>query len=220
MTQRRARRRWLGRLPAFLALVGMLSSSAAAIEQAALDKAPGPAVSGNLTGWLLVATPRLRDPRFARSVIFLAQHDDKGAMGLIVNRQITVEPASDLLQRIVGEKGPDDGGRDVRIHYGGPVEPRFWHILHSSDYRGKGTMVVSKQVSMTRNEDILRALARGKGPAKGFLAVGYAGWGPGQLVGEIRRKSWITVPPDDGIVFDGEMQTKWQRATDKRGVDL
>ena len=219
MTQRRARRRLLGRLLTLLAAAVVLSASATALEKPPSSQ-PGPAVSGNLTGWLLVATSRLRDPRFARSVIFLAHHDDKGAMGLIVNRQITVEPASDLLQRIVGEKGPDGGGRDVRIHYGGPVEPRFWHILHSSDYKGKGTMVVSDRVSMTRNEDILRALARGKGPAKGFLAVGYAGWGPGQLEGEIRRKSWITVRPDDGIVFDGEMQTKWQRATDKRGVDL
>ncbi|MDP6875980.1 MAG: YqgE/AlgH family protein [Alphaproteobacteria bacterium] len=219
MKQRRAPRRMLGRLTAFLALAAVLSSSGGAVEQT-ISKRTDPSASDYLTGWMLVAAPRMRDPRFAKTVILLAHHNNRGAMGLIVNRQITVETAAEVLQRMEGEEKPGKGGRDVRIHYGGPVQPLYWNFLHSSDYRGKGTMVVTRRVSLTRDRDILRALARGEGPAKGFLAVGYAGWGPGQLEGELRRQDWIMVRPDDGIVFDGDMNTKWQRAMDKRGVDL
>ncbi len=188
---------------------------------------PDAAQAGNLTGWLLVATTRLRDPRFSRSVIFMAHHDDEGAFGLIVNRPISVQPAAKVLREMLGEEAPDDKAdneagddREIRVQYGGPVQQTHWNFLHSSDYTGSGTMTVTGKVSLTRNRDILRALAAGKGPAKGFLAIGYAGWGPGQLEAEIKRGSWETVRPDDGIVFDGDMQTKWQRAMDKRGVDL
>jgi putative transcriptional regulator len=205
-----------------LLVAATLAASSMAGERVAAQR-PEADRNENLTGWLLVAAPRMRDPRFSRAVIFLAHHDDKGAFGLIVNRLISVRPAAKLLGDILGEDAPDGNGgdeREIRIHYGGPVQPTHWNFIHSNDYTGSGTIVVTPKVSLTRNQEILRALANGKGPAKGFLAIGYAGWGPGQLEGEIKRKSWITVGPDDGIIFDNDMETKWQRAMDKRGVEL
>ncbi len=206
-----------------LAGSGLFSSGLAGVQAKAPHfeaSRPDAAQARNLTGWLLVATTRLRDPRFSRSVIFLAHHDDEGAFGLIVNRPISVQPAAKVLREMLGEDALDGADREIRVQYGGPVQQTHWNFLHSSDYTGSGTMVITGKVSLTRNRDILRALAVGKGPAKGFLAIGYAGWGPGQLESEIKRGSWETVRPDDGIVFDEDMGTKWQRAMDKRGVDL
>ena len=206
-----------------LVAVATLAASSLAGEQQMATQRPQAAVSSNLTGWLLVSAPRMRDPRFSRSVIFLAHHDHEGAFGLIVYRLIAVQPAAKLLGDILGEDAPDGAAgddREIRILYGGPVEQTHWNFLHSNDYAGSGTIVVTGKVSLTRNREILRALASGKGPAKGFLAIGYAGWGPGQLEGEIKRKGWVTVRPDDGIIFDGDMATKWQRALDKRGLEL
>ncbi len=196
----------------------MLSAGGAAAEKAAFTTPPS--TSGKLQGRLLVAAPGMRDPRFVKTVIFLVHHDDSGAMGLIVNRPIRVEPASRLLARMTGKEQSVDGGRDVRIQYGGPVQPSRGFFVHSNDYAGNGTVAVTGQVSLTSSHDILRALSEGKGPARGFLAMGYAGWGPGQLENEIRRKDWVTVLPDNRLVFDDDMRSKWRRATDKRGVDL
>ncbi len=211
--------RLFGRLLVCLTVATMLLAGGAAGKKTEFT-GPAPTTSGKLVGRLLVAAPRMRDPWFARTVIFLVHHDDRGAMGLIVNRPIAVEPASKLLERMVGKVQSVDDGREIRIHYGGPVRPSQGIFIHSNDYSGKGTVKVTEQVSLTSNHDILRAMAKGKGPTKGFLAMGYAGWGPGQLENEILRKDWVTVLPDDRIVFDDDMQSKWQRAMDKRSVDL
>ncbi len=208
----------LGGLFACLMVATLLSAGGAAAKKAAFTTTPS--TSRVLGGWLLVAAPSMRDPRFVKTVIFLVHHDEQGAMGLIVNRPIRVEPASKVLERMVGKDQSVDGGRDVRIHYGGPVQPLQGFFIHSNDYAGNGTVAVTSQVSLTSSHDILRALAKGKGPRKGFLAMGYAGWGPGQLENEIRRKDWVTVSPDDRLVFDDDMKSKWQRAIHKRGVDL
>ncbi len=219
MKRRLDNQRLFGRLLVFLTVATMLSAGGAAAKKTEFT-GPEPTTSGKLVGRLLVATPRMRDPRFAKTVIFLVHHDDRGAMGLIVNRPIAVELASKLLERMVGKDQSFDDGREVRIHYGGPVRPSQGIFLHSNDYSGNGTVTVTDQVSLTSNHDILRAMAKGKGPTKGFLAMGYAGWGPGQLENEILREDWVTVLPDDRLVFDDDMQSKWQRAMDKRSVDL
>ena len=219
MKQRRSGKSLFIRLLAYLAVTTMLSVSGPSEIEAEAGK-PELKTSGKLAGRLLVAAPRMRDPMFTRTVIFLVSHDDSGAVGLIVNRPILVETASKVLQRMPGGDGPGKGGREVRIQYGGPVQPRYWSFIHSNDYTGSGTVAVTGQISLTRNRDVLHALANGKGPARGFLAVGYAGWGPGQLEKEIRRKDWVIIPPDEEIVFDEDTQTKWRRAMDKRGVDL
>ena len=227
MKRHRDRQGLLGRLLASVAVATvLLACEAPAAKTDSTGPVPktsgklGSKSAGKLAGWLLVAAPRMRDPNFARTVIFLLHHDDGGAMGLIVNRPAAVEPASKLLERLTGEIPPIDNDREVRIHYGGPVQPSRGFFIHSNDYAGKGTVAVTDRVSLTNIHDILRAMASGKGPTKGFLALGYAGWSPGQLENEMKRKDWITVSPDDGLVFDDDMQSKWQRAIAKRGADL
>ncbi|MDC0033756.1 YqgE/AlgH family protein [Alphaproteobacteria bacterium] len=219
MKRRPDNQKLFGRLLAGLTVATMLSAGSAATEKTAFIE-PAPTTTGKLVGWLLVAMPRLRDPRFVKTVIFLTHHDDRGAMGLIVNRQIAVEPASKLLERMVGKDQLVEASRGVRIHYGGPVQLSQGIFVHSNDYSGNGTVTVTDQVSLTSNHDILRAMDKGKGPTKGFLAMGCARWGPGQLENEILRKDWVTVLFDDGLVFDDNMQSKWQRAMDKQIIDL
>lgn len=219
MKRRRDNRRSFAPLLACLVVVTMLSAGGAATEKTKFT-GPETTISGKLAGWLLVAAPGMRDPRFVKTVIFMLHHDDRGAMGLVINRPIAVEAASKLLERMVGKGQSGDKGREVRVHYGGPVQPSQGIFIHSNDYAGKGTVTVTDRVSITINRDILRAMIKGKGPTKGFLAMGYAGWGPGQLENELRRKDWVTVLPDDRLVFDDHMQSKWQRAMDKQSVDL
>lgn len=209
----------LGRRLAGMAAATMLAVGVA--QAAKTDTArPEPATSGKLAGRLLVAAPHMPDPRFAKTVILLVRHNDQGAMGLIVNRRIAVEPASTLVDRLIGKGRAAEGGRKVPIHYGGPVQLSRGMFLHSSDYAGAATVKVTDRVSLTRSHDILLDLAKGRGPSKGFLAMGYAGWGPGQLEEEMRRKDWITVSPDSRLVFDDQMESKWRRAMDKLGIDL
>jgi putative transcriptional regulator len=108
----------------------------------------------------------------------------------------------------------------VRIQFGGPVRTTRWTYIHSGDYRGPNTTTVTGKVSLTSSLGILSDLATGKGPAQGFLAIGYAGWGPGQLAREMARKDWFAIPPDSAIVLDRQFATKWRRALDRRSVDL
>lgn len=205
--------RWLG----YLLAAGMLCASATAGDGTALT---GPPAAGKAAGRLLVASPRMRDPRFAETVIFLVRHNERGAQGLIVNRLIAVKPAAKILELVIGKNPLGDGGPAIRIQYGGPVRTGQWTFIHSNDYAGKGTTAITGRVSITSNPEILLALAKGEGPAKGFFAVGYAGWGPGQLENEIRRKDWVTIPPDDELVLDDDLPSKWRRAMEKQTVDL
>ncbi len=221
--QRRGKGRNNAKVSRFGGLLGclmaamMLSASGTAGDGRALTGSPAVSKSA---GRLLVASPRMRDPRFAETVIFLVRHDERGAQGLIVNRLIAVEPAAKILELVIGKNPLGDGGRAVRIQYGGPVRTRQWTFVHSNDYAGKGTTAITGRVSITSNPEILLALAKGEGPAKGFFAIGYAGWGPGQLENEIRRKDWVTIPPDDALVLDDDLPSKWRRAMEKQTVDL
>lgn len=220
MKPRRISQIFPGRLFTCLAVAAMLAAGFPA--RAAQTDSTGPAspASGKLAGRLLVAAPHMPDPRFAQTVIFMVRHDDHGAMGLIVNRPIATETAATLMERLVG-KGPSvDGDRKIRIHFGGPVRLSKGMFIHSSDYAQDGTIEVTDRVSVTNNPEILRDLANGKGPSKGFLVMGFAGWGPGQLEAEMGRKDWITVKSDSRLVFDDDMESKWRRAMDKLGVDL
>src|SRR6185503_10770549 len=109
---------------------------------------------------------------------------------------------------------------DNRIHFGGPVESGRGFVLHSDDYTEEGTLPVGNGVALTATLDILRAIGRGEGPRRSLLALGYAGWGPGQLDGELQQNGWLHVAADAELVFDQELETKWQRALAKLGVDL
>jgi putative transcriptional regulator len=181
---------------------------------------PASPAPGKLVGRLLVAAPHMPDPSFAKTVIFMVRHNDHGAMGLIINRPIAIETAATLMERLVG-KGPSiDGERKIRIHFGGPVRFSKGVFIHSGDYVGAGAVKVTDRVSVTKNPEILRDLANGKGPRHGFLAMGFAGWSAGQLEAEMQRKDWIVVKSDSQLVFDDDMKSKWRRAMDKLGVDL
>ncbi len=170
-----------------------------------------------LAGQLLVAMPGMRDPRFAKTVIYMCAHNPEGAMGLVVNRALDQFSFNDLLQQLEID-GP--GLADpVAVHFGGPVETGRGFVLHSPDYHQDGTLIVSHSVALTATVDILKAIASGGGPKRHLLALGYAGWGPGQLDAEIRANGWLQVDADDDLVFGALLDEKWSRAMAKIGVD-
>ena len=171
-----------------------------------------------LTGQLLVAMPQMRDPRFARSVIYMCAHSPDGAMGLVVNRRVGSITFDDLLQQL--NIGPNKRSDEIRIHFGGPVEQGRGFVLHSSDYLQSGSLRVDDQVALTATLDILKEMAAGGGPRKSLLALGYAGWGPGQLDAEIQANGWLSVSSDEALVFDADLDHKWERAIGKIGIDF
>jgi putative transcriptional regulator len=173
---------------------------------------------GYLTGQLLVAMPQMRDPRFTRSVIYMCAHNAEGAMGLVVNRRVGSITFSDLLTQL--GIGPNRRNDEIRVHFGGPVEQGRGFVLHSTDYAQAGTLRVDDLVALTATLDILKEIAAGGGPRRSILALGYAGWGPGQLDQEIQANGWLSVPADEALVFDADLDHKWQRAIGKIGVDF
>ncbi len=172
----------------------------------------------NLAGKLLVAMPGMGDSRFEHSVIMMCAHSSDGAMGLIVNR-----PAPDLrFEQLLSQLNitHSDKSRDIRIHFGGPVEHVRGFVLHSADYAGHGaTLKVSDDFGMTATLDVLQELAEGDGPEKSLLALGYAGWGPGQLESEILSNGWLTCDASEELVFNGSNSRKWERALRSIGID-
>jgi putative transcriptional regulator len=177
-----------------------------------------PPGAGGLAGQFLVASEEMGDPRFVESVILMIHHDASGAMGVIVNRPVGEVPTAKLLENM-GLDGTGARG-SVRLHYGGPVEPRQGLTLHTTDYVIEGTFRVTRGIAVTGNPEILRAIGAGRGPKRYLVALGYAGWAPGQLEGEIKAGGWFTVPADDGLAFDDAYDTKWKRARARRQINL
>lgn len=177
-----------------------------------------PAGARGLAGRLLVATADMRDPRFVESVIYMVRHDAAGAMGLVVNRPLRQVPLARLLEQFGLEAGGVQGG--LLVHWGGPVDAGKAFVLHTSDYRAEGTIVVREPVAFTGNRAILEAIAANAGPRRRLFAVGYAGWAPGQLEGELERGGWLTAGADEELLFDDAYSTKWRRATARRILDL
>jgi putative transcriptional regulator len=138
-------------------------------------------------------------------------------MGLVVNRAMEELSFGDLLQQL--EIDASGIAEDLHVHFGGPVETGRGFVLHSPDYMQEGTLRVSEKVALTATVDILRAIAAGAGPARHLLALGYSGWGPGQLDSEIRANGWLHVPADDELVFGADLEGKWGRAMAKIGID-
>jgi putative transcriptional regulator len=172
-----------------------------------------------LAGKILIAMPGMGDPRFSRAVVLICAHSDDGAMGLIVNKPTPDLKFAILLEQLkIAQIGP---GRDIRVHFGGPVERGRGFVLHSPDYHadGGGTIEVGDDYGMTATQDVLAALASGQGPQEAFLALGYAGWGPGQLESEIARNDWLTGEPGKELVFGTEDAGKWALALRRIGID-
>jgi putative transcriptional regulator len=173
---------------------------------------------GFMTGQLLVAMPQMRDARFTRTVIYLCAHTSDGAMGLVINRLVGSLTFPDLLTQL--NIDPQGGGDHIRIRSGGPVETGRGFVLHSADYLEDATLKVGDTVGLTATIDILRDIAAGAGPRHSLLALGYAGWGPGQLDAEMQANSWLCVPADEQLIFDDELNDKWERSLGKIGVDF
>jgi len=173
---------------------------------------------GYLAGQLLVAMPHMLDERFAKTVIYVCAHTEDGAMGLVVNKVMENIDFPDLLDQLSLSASPK--GEDIRVHFGGPVESGRGFVLHSSDYVQDATMVIDKEIAMTATTDILRDIAEGEGPRNSLLALGYAGWGPGQLDTEIQANGWLSVPADDKLVFNTDPKSVWQGALSKMGIDV
>ena len=172
----------------------------------------------DLDGKLLVAMPGMGDPRFEKSVILICAHSPEGAMGLIINRPARDLTFGNLLDQLSIPRAPE--GRDIRIHSGGPVERGRGFVLHSPDYTGgPATMRIGSGYGMTATLDILEALARGDGPARALLALGYSGWGPGQLEDEIRANGWLITDAAEDLVFSADDAGKWMGALKGMGID-
>lgn len=205
-----------------MALRRMASRVSAAAALALVLHAPGSTLAqpserragAGLGGQLLVAAPTMKDPRFARTVLYMVKHDAGGALGLIVNRPFKEVPVADLMARLGLEHEGVRGS--MRMHYGGPVEPGRILVLHTDDYRAEGTEVVAGGFAVTAAPGILRAVGTGAGPRRALLFLSYSGWGPGQLDRELRSGDWIAVPAETALVFDGEYETKWERAMERR----
>jgi len=201
---------------AALALPALLTGAVAptATEPAA---PPVPAAHGSLTGQLLIASPDMRDPRFDHAVILVVRHDREGALGLVINMPLGERPLAELLAA-TGETGAGD--TKVRVFVGGPVQPEVALVLHSAEYRGAGTLAIDGRLAVTGDPQILRDMAAKTGPQKSLLCLGYAGWAPGQLEGEIARRSWTTVPADGKLIFDEDREKLWDIVYALRVQDL
>jgi putative transcriptional regulator len=170
-----------------------------------------------LTGQLLIAMPGLDDPRLSQSVIYMCAHTNEGAMGIVVNRPLAKPSFDDLLRQLDVETVPP--ARRIRLHSGGPVDNSRGFVLHTADWTGDGSLRVDDDHALTASLDILKAIAAGGGPREGLLALGYVGWGPGQLDDEIQRNTWLSAPADEHLLFDQQHDTKWRRAFGKLRID-
>lgn len=170
-----------------------------------------------LDGQMLIAMPSMGDPRFAKSVIYICAHSADGAVGLVVNKPINNISFPELLDQLEIEAG--QGDKDLPVHFGGPVESQRGFVLHSSEFVENGTLVVDEKIALTATVDILREIAQGSGPNQMFLALGYAGWGPGQLEAEFQDNAWLNAPGDTDIIFDRNVAFKWKRALAILGIE-
>ena len=181
--------------------------------------------AGYLDGQMLIAMPGIGDPRFERTVIFLCVHSADGAMGLVVNKAAKQLTFPELLQRL--DLLPQNERiklppkvLSMKVQIGGPVESGRGFVLHTSDYHATdSTLPIEVGLGLTATLDVLRAIAAGKGPARALLALGYAGWGPGQLEREIQNNGWLNCETDEALLFDTDLDAKYEQALRKLGID-
>lgn len=171
-----------------------------------------------LSGKLLIAMPGMSDPRFSKSVIFMCAHSSEGSMGLIVNKPTPDLKLGDLLDQLEIPRGAGD--REIRVHFGGPVELGRGFVLHSADYQLEdATLKVNDTFGMTATHDVLEAIASGTGPKSATLMLGYAGWGPGQIENELVHNGWLVADASPELVFGADSDTKWVDALKSLGID-
>ncbi len=160
----------------------------------------------------------MKDPRFVQTVIYMVKHNAEGTLGLVINRPLAKGSMQDLLQGLGSEMKGAKG--EIVIHYGGPVSPEAGFILHTDDVLLDTSTKVKDGLAVTSDVKLLEAMARGKGPRRALVIVGYAGWAPGQLEAELKAESWFVVPPDKALIFGKDPEKKWRQALDKRQIPL
>jgi putative transcriptional regulator len=171
----------------------------------------------NLTGQIIVSMPSLEDERFYKTVIYMCAHSSEGSMGIIINKKIDYDLYPDLLEQLGIDKPLNN--KKLFIRYGGPIESGRGFVLHSDDMIRKETLNIDKGVALTSTAEFFDDLSIGKGPKNSILALGYAGWAPGQLEAEILQNSWMSLPVDTSFLFDDEVSRKWTQAYKIMGVD-
>jgi putative transcriptional regulator len=172
----------------------------------------------NLTHHFLIAMPAMADPHFSRTLTYICEHNDQGALGIVVNR-----PLEMTLQALLEQVSiPPAGGKfkSVPIHFGGPVQVDRGFVLHSPLGQWQSTLAVSTEIGLTTSKDILQAVARGEGPGKLFVTLGYAGWAPGQLEHELALNAWLTVQANSDVIFDLPVEKRLSAAMSLLGIDF
>ncbi|MDT8405813.1 MAG: YqgE/AlgH family protein [Methylococcales bacterium] len=174
--------------------------------------------SGYLSDQLLIAMPGLSDPSFFHTVTYLCQHNADGALGIVVNRQTDMTLGDILKQMDIAPELP--GIEKTPIFHGGPVQPERGFVLHNPAGQWLSTLIISDQIALTTSRDILEAIAKGEGPQHFLIALGYAGWGEGQLEKEITENAWLNIPSGQEILFKTPVNQRWQDAAKNLGIDI
>jgi putative transcriptional regulator len=172
----------------------------------------------SFTNQFLIAMPSLADPNFHHSVTYICEHNENGAMGIVINRPLELKFGEVLEQMSIEAGDPEVVQRQVFL--GGPVQPDRGFVIHRPVGKWESTLKITKDIGLTTSRDIVTAVAAGKGPAKCFIALGYAGWGAGQLEKEMADNSWLSGPADARVIFDVPASHRWEEAAQSLGVDL
>lgn len=174
-----------------------------------------------LKGKLLIAMPNMGDPRFNRAVIFICEHDENGAMGLVINHELPGVEFNDLVKQLKIESDimVDFEALNFPVMCGGPVETARGFLLHSGEFKRPDTMPVNTSYGVTGTIDALKEVAKGQGPKGVLFILGYAGWDAGQLEAEIQQNAWLVTEPDPELIFEGSADDKWKKAVNKMGID-
>ncbi|MET0155669.1 MAG: YqgE/AlgH family protein [Rickettsiales bacterium] len=173
----------------------------------------------NLKGKMLVASPLMKDETFKRTVIYICEHNERGAMGLVLNRQLKSVTCGDILEQLKEKRPASALIADMPVFMGGPMDAHRGFVLHSSEYTSKHTIGISDAVALTSSVDILELIAEGKGPHSNMIVLGYAGWKPGQLEEEIGEYSWlVSSPPEAQMLFSDKEEDKWRAASQYLGI--
>ena len=171
----------------------------------------------SFSGTLLIAMPDMEDDRFVHSLVYIFEHSEKGAMGVVINKKMGEVSLADLLEQL--EIKIPEKNTHMDVHYGGPVETERGFVIHSTDVTVESSFFVDKDLAVTSTFDILKSLATDKGPSKALFALGYAGWTPGQLEEEIKHNAWLTIPATPDLIFtDAYDKAAWEQALQSVGI--
>ncbi|MBV9829733.1 MAG: YqgE/AlgH family protein [Alphaproteobacteria bacterium] len=215
---------WPHLVPYALAMTLMGSATALSIADTPPLAAEPPAHATSTEpapGELLIAAATLPDPRFHHAVILVVKHDESGALGIIINRPVRKNRLATVLKE-ADKAGAEDTSitGDIELYYGGPVEPWLGFLIHSGDYHRAATIKIDDVAAVTADKEALRDIGHRQGPTQYLFAIGYAGWGAGQLEGEVARRDWFTTPADPTLIFDADRAKLWETALARRTQDL